>query len=287
MTAMVAIPALEIQRAVTVALLEDLALGDPTTTSLIPAELEGRVTMVAREPGIVSGIGVAEAAFLAHDSTLSTTPLLSDGTAVEAETAMLSVEGNFRSILMAERTAVNFAQRMSGIATATRQYVDAVADTKATIVDTRKTAPGLRWFDKYAVASGGGQNHRHALGDGVLIKDNHIEALQQLGLSIAEIVQRARANAPHTIKIEVEVQSIDEARDAINGSPDIMLLDNLSPAVMREIVEMVDGRAILEASGGITLDGVAEVAATGVDLISIGALTHSVQALDISLDYSG
>ena len=287
MTVMVAIPALEIQRAVKAALLEDLALGDPTTTSLIPAEHEGRVTMVAREPGIVSGIEVAEAAFLAYDSTLSTTPLLSDGSTVEAQTAILSVEGNFRSILMAERTAVNFAQRMSGIATATRQYVDAVAHTKATIVDTRKTAPGLRWFDKYAVASGGGQNHRHALGDGVLIKDNHIEALQQLGLSIAEIVQRARANAPHTIKIEVEVQSIDEARDAINGSPDIMLLDNLSPAVMREIVEMVDGRVILEASGGITLDGVAEVAATGVDLISIGALTHSVQALDISLDYSG
>jgi nicotinate-nucleotide pyrophosphorylase (carboxylating) len=176
---------------------------------------------------------------------------------------------------------------MSGIATATRKYVDAVSHTKATIVDTRKTAPGLRWFDKYAVASGGGQNHRHALGDGVLIKDNHTEALQQVGLSIAEIVQRARANAPHTIKIEVEVQSIDEAKDAIKGSPDIMLLDNLSPADMREIVEMVDGRAILEASGGITLGAVAEVAATGVDLISIGALTHSVQALDISLDYSG
>jgi nicotinate-nucleotide pyrophosphorylase (carboxylating) len=284
---MTAIPVLEIQRAVKVALLEDLALGDPTTTSLIPVEREGRVTMVARESGVVSGIEVAEAAFLVHDSTLSTTPLLSDGTIVEAQTAMLSVEGNYRSILMAERTAVNFAQRMSGIATATRQYVDAVADTKATIVDTRKTAPGLRWFDKYAVASGGGQNHRHALGDGVLIKDNHIEALQQVGLSIAEIVQRARANARHTIKIEVEVQSIDEARDAINGSPDIILLDNLSPAVMREIVEMVDGRAVLEASGGIIFDAVAEVAATGVDLISIGALTHSVQALDISLDYSG
>ena len=284
---MMAIPVLEIQRAVKAALLEDLALGDPTTTSLIPVEREGRVTMVARESGVVSGIEVAEAVFLAHDSTLSTTPLLLDGTTVGTQTAMLSVEGNFRSILMAERTAVNFSQRMSGIATVTRQYVDAVADTKATIVDTRKTAPGLRWFDKYAVASGGGQNHRHALGDGVLIKDNHIEALQQVGLSIAEIVDRARANAPHTIKIEVEVQSIDEARDAINGSPDIMLLDNLSPAVMREIVEMVNGRAVLEASGGIMFDAVAEVAATGVDLISIGALTHSVQALDISLDYSG
>jgi len=285
--AMTAIPSLEVQRAVMVALMEDLALGDPTTTSLISADREGRVTMVAREPGVVSGIEVAEAAFLAHDSSLSTTPLISDGTMVEGQTAMLSVEGNFRSILMAERTAVNFAQRMSGIATVTRRYVDAVADTKATIVDTRKTAPGLRWFDKYAVASGGGQNHRHALGDGVLIKDNHTEALQQEGLSIAEIVRRARANSPHTIKIEVEVQSIDEAKDAINGAPDIMLLDNLSPADMRRIVEMIDGRAVLEASGGITLEAVAEVAATGVDLISIGALTHSVVALDISLDYSG
>ncbi|NQW17823.1 MAG: carboxylating nicotinate-nucleotide diphosphorylase [Chloroflexi bacterium] len=284
---MTAIPGFEIQRAVMAALMEDLALGDPTTTSLIPADREGRVTMVARVPGVVSGIEVAEAAFLAHDSSLSTTPLLSDGAFVEGETAMLSVEGNFRSILMAERTAVNFAQRMSGIATATRQYVDAVSGTKATIVDTRKTAPGLRWFDKYAVACGGGQNHRHALGDGVLIKDNHTEALQQEGLSIAEIVERARANSPHTIKIEVEVQSMDEARDAMNALPDIMLLDNMSPAEMREIVKMVDGRAVLEASGGITLGAVAEVAATGVDLISIGALTHSVQALDISLDYAG
>ena len=243
--------------------------------------------MVAREPGIACGVDIAANVFQRVDPTLSVTPLVGDGQALEAGGLMLSVEGAFASILSAERTAVNFAQRMSGIATLTARYVKAVDGSGATIVDTRKTAPGLRVLDKHAVASGGGRNHRQALGDGVLIKDNHIDALRAEGLSIAEIVARARENAAHTVKIEVEVQSLAEARDAMDGKPDILLLDNMNPDEMRRVVDLVDGHALIEASGGINLENVAGVAATGVDLISIGALTHSPRALDIGLDYSG
>ena len=282
-----AIPRVKLERAIDAALAEDLALGDPTTDALIPPERQGRAVMIAREPGIASGVDVAAAVFQRVDPSLSTTPLVGDGQALEAGGLMLSVEGAFASILSAERTAVNFAQRMSGIATLAAQYVKAVEGTSAAIVDTRKTAPGLRVLDKHAVASGGGRNHRQALGDGVLIKDNHIAALRDEGLSIAEIVTRARANAAHTIKIEVEVQTLEEARDAMDGKPDILLLDNMNPDEMRKVVDLVHGRALTEASGGITLANVAEVAASGVDLISIGALTHSPRALDISLDYSG
>ncbi len=282
-----AIPRVELERAIDAALSEDLALGDPTTDSLIPPERQGRAVMVAREPGVASGVEVAAAVFQRVDPSLNAIALVSDGQPLEADGRMLSVEGNFGSILSAERTAVNFAQRMSGIATLTARYVAAVEGTGATIIDTRKTAPGLRVLDKHAVASGGGRNHRQALGDGVLIKDNHIDALRDEGLSIGEIVERARANASHTIKIEVEVQSVEEARDALAGKPDILLLDNMAPEDMRKVVELVDGRALIEASGGITLETVAEVAASGVDLISIGALTHSPPALDLSLDYSG
>ncbi len=281
-----AIPRVELERAIDAALTEDLALGDPTTDALIPPERHGRATMVARELGIASGIDVAGAVFQRVDPSLSATALVSDGQALEAGGLVLSVEGAFASILSAERTALNFAQRMSGIATLTARYIKAVEGTGAIIVDTRKTAPGLRLLDKHAVASGGGRNHRLALGDGILIKDNHIDALRDGGMSIAEIVARAREHAAHTIKIEVEVQSLDEARDAMDGKPDILLLDNMDPAEMRKVVELVDSRALTEASGGITLENVAGVAASGVDLISIGALTHSPPALDIGLDYS-
>ena len=281
-----AIPRVELERVINAALTEDLALGDPTTDALIPPERQGRATMVAREPGIACGVDVAAAVFQRVDPALSVTPLVGDGQALEAGSLMLSVEGAFGPILSAERSAVNFAQRMSGIATLTAMYVKAVEGTGATIVDTRKTAPGLRVLDKHAVASGGGRNHRHALGDGVLIKDNHIDALRGEGMSIAEIVARARESAAHTIKIEVEVQSLDEARDAMDGNPDILLLDNMDPAEMRNVVDLVDGHAPTEASGGISLENVAEAAASGVDLISVGALTHSPPALDIGLDYS-
>ncbi len=275
------------ERVIDAALTEDLALGDPTTDALIPPERQGRAVLVAREAGVASGVDVAAAVFQRVDPSLSATALMSDGQTLEAGGLMLSVEGVFASILGAERTAVNFAQRMSGIATLTARYVKAVEGTGATIIDTRKTVPGLRVLDKHAVTSGGGRNHRQALGDGILIKDNHIDALRAEGMSIGEIVARARENAAHTIKIEVEVQSLDEARDALDGNPDILLIDNMSPDDMRKVVDLVDGRALTEASGGITLENVPEVAASGVDLISIGALTHSPRALDISLDYSG
>ena len=185
---------------------------------------------------------------------------------------------------MAERTALNFLQRMSGIATMTSKFVDAVSGTKAEILDTRKTAPGLRAMDKYAVSAGGGRNHRRNLGDGVLIKDNHIAALQVDGEGAAKIIRIARDNSPYTVKIEIEVESVDEARAAIEGGADIVMLDNMSLGETREAVQIARGRCLTEVSGGVTLDQVAEIAATGVDLISVGALTHSVKALDIGLD---
>ena len=185
---------------------------------------------------------------------------------------------------MAERTALNFLQRMSGIATMTSKFVDTVSGTKAEILDTRKTAPGLRGLDKYAVSAGGGRNHRRNLGDGVLIKDNHIAALRADGEGTAKIIRIARDNSPYTVKIEIEVESVDEARAAIEGGADIVMLDNMSLCETREAVQIARGRCLTEVSGGVTLDRVADIAATGVDLISVGALTHSVKALDIGLD---
>ena len=242
---------------------------------------------MAREPGVAAGIGVATAVFQRLDERLRTFESLSDGDPVESGSVLGRVEGPVAPMLSAERTALNFVQRMSGIASLTARYVDAVQGTGAVIVDTRKTAPGLRALDKYAVAAGGGHNHRRALGDGVLIKDNHIAALRAQGIGLVEIVERARANAPHTVRIEVEVQTVAEAEEALGGGADILLLDNMPADLMREAVEVVAGRALLEASGGITLDNVAEVAATGVDLISVGALTHSARALDISMEFGG
>lgn len=243
--------------------------------------------MVTRDAGVVAGIGVAAAVFRRLDGRLQTFESLSDGDRLESGSVLATVDGPVAPMLTGERTALNFVQRMSGIATLTARYVDAVQGTDAVIVDTRKTAPGLRVLDKHAVAAGGGRNHRQALGDGVLIKDNHIAALRAQGVGLEEVVERARANAPHTVRIEVEVQTVAEAEEALRGGADILLLDNMPADAMREAVAVVAGRALLEASGGITLDNVAEVAATGVDLISVGALTHSSRALDISMEFGG
>jgi nicotinate-nucleotide pyrophosphorylase (carboxylating) len=243
---------------------------------------------VAREPGVAAGIEVAIATFLRVDPDLRATTLMDDGSPVEPGARLATIEGSFASILMAERTALNFAQRMSGIATQTSRYVAAVAGVDGAhcaIVDTRKTAPGLRAVDKLAVELGGGRNHRQALGDGILIKDNHIDVLRSRGMSLVDIVRQARTKARHTIRIEVEVQNNDEVAEALEGGADIIMLDNMTPVVMTQAVQQIDGRAIVEASGGITLDTIAEIAATGVDIISVGALTHSPAALDIGLDY--
>ena len=275
----------EIESLIDRALGEDLSIGDPTCDALIPPELQARAVMVAKSDGVLAGVDVALAVFRRVDPTLDACASLSDGSPLSPGDAIAAVSGSAASILMAERTALNFTQRMSGIATATRRYVDAVAGHDVRIVDTRKTTPGLRTLDKYAVRCGGGHNHRRNLGDGILIKDNHIQALRDHGLSLADVVRKANANAPHTVRVEVEVESVDEAREALDAGAEILLLDNMSPAEMARAVDLVRGRAVTEASGGIDLDTVRDVAASGVDLISVGALTHSVRALDISLDF--
>ena len=240
--------------------------------------------LVAHESGVLAGLPVAMAVFRRVDASLITVELVSDGNAIDDDGCAGTVTGSLASILMAERTALNFLQRMSGIATLTSKYVDAADGTNAQILDTRKTAPGLRALDKYAVAAGGGRNHRLNLGDGVLIKDNHIAALRADGEGTAKIIEIARENSPNDLKIEIEVESVEEARAAIEGGADIVMLDNMSLDEVAEAARIARGRCLTEVSGGVTLDRVAEIAATGVDLISVGALTHSVKALDFGLD---
>jgi nicotinate-nucleotide pyrophosphorylase (carboxylating) len=274
-----------VESVIEAALAEDLSLGDPTTASLIPAHLTGKASFVSRQPGVLAGIEVALAVLRKVDPELKLKALLLDGDVIEPGAALGTVEGRVLSILMGERTALNFLQRMSGIATTTARYVREVEGTSATIVDTRKTAPGLRSLDKYAVATGGGRNHRMCLGDGILIKDNHIAALRAEGISLAQVVRRAKTKAPHTVKIEVEIETLVEAQEAIKGGADILLADNMGPDELAKVVELARGRVLVEASGGISLENVSAVAKAGVNLISVGALTHSVKALDIGLDY--
>ena len=227
---------------------------------------------------------VALAVFRRVDPGLRTQALLEDGSALVPGDSVARVEGSAASILKGERTALNFLQRMSGIATETSRYLKAVEGCNAKIVDTRKTVPGWRYLDKYAVRAGGGANHRLNLADGILIKDNHIAALRSRGLSLKEAVKQALQRAPHTIKVEVEVTDLDELQEALDAGAHIIMLDNMSPTDMRRGMEMVSGKAIIEASGGVDLETVRAVAETGVDLISVGGLTHSPRALDMSLD---
>ena len=266
------------------ALEEDLGQGDITTDSLIPADIRGMASMVAKATGVIAGVDVALEVFRQTNPAVQTRVLMTDGSSVSPGDVVAEVEGSIAGILRGERVALNFVQRLSGIATATSTYVTAVQGTKAHIIDTRKTVPGLRQLEKYAVRIGGGHNHRYNLSDGILIKDNHIAALRAQELGLVEIVARARGNSPHTLRVEVEVESIEEAREALEAGADVIMLDNMTPEEMRRVVAMTGGRCLLEASGGINLDTVRAVAETGVDLISVGALTHSVRAMDISLD---
>jgi len=266
------------------ALAEDWAWGDVTTQALIPPEAEGKATFIAKSAGIVAGIEVVHLVFARVDSSLGFRALLNDGDRLQRGTGIANIEGRVGSILRGERVALNFLQRLSGIATETSRYVEAVRGTKARIVDTRKTTPGLRFLEKYAVKAGGGQNHRLHLGDGILIKDNHLAALRARGLDLKAAIDLARKNAPHTLKIEVEVTTVEEAGEAVVAGADIVMLDNMSVEEMRRAMKSIGGRVLVEASGGVTLDNVKSVAETGVDLISVGALTHSVKALDISLE---
>ena len=266
------------------ALAEDLDKGDVTTYALVPNAQQGRGVIVAKEAGILAGGGVARQVFQSVDAKLAVELLLEDGSGVRPETRIGTVAGSVASLLKAERVALNFLQRLSGIASETNRYVARVEGLPVSIMDTRKTTPGLRSLEKYAVRVGGGKNHRMNLADGVLIKDNHLAALAGRGLTIREIVARARQNSSQQLRVEVEVGSVSAAVEAAEAGADIVMLDNMNVDDMRRSVELIGGGALVEASGGITLGNVRAVAETGVDRISIGALTHSPRALDISLE---
>jgi nicotinate-nucleotide pyrophosphorylase (carboxylating) len=274
----------QVEQIVSNALAEDLGSGDVTSEALVPSELEGKASILVKRDGVLVGLDVAKEVFRQVDPSLRFKALVKDGAKIRKGGMVATVDGKVASILKAERTALNFLQHLSGIATETAQYVDAVSGTKAIITDTRKTIPGLRLLEKYAVRAGGGRNHRLNLGDGVLIKDNHLVALRSSGVGLGEAVKKARKRAPRARKVEVEVESVKQAQEALSAGADIIMLDNMNVKDMRRVVELVQGRALLEASGGITLDNVRSVAEAGVDLISVGALTHSAKALDISLE---
>lgn len=273
----------QVEQIVKDALCEDFVSEDVTTKALVPPNVRGKASILVKGEGILAGIDVAREVFRQVDPSLRFKALASDGEKVRRGQVAAAVQGRVASILSAERTALNFLQHLSGIATETARYVEAVKGTKAVITDTRKTLPGLRMLEKYAVRVGGGKNHRLNLADGVLIKDNHLSALRSRGVALSEAIEAARKHAP-TMKVEVEVGSIAEAREALSAGADIIMLDNMKLGDMRKVVRLVKGRALLEASGGITLDNVRAVAETGVDFISVGALTHSAKALDMSLE---
>ncbi|MFU8771628.1 MAG: carboxylating nicotinate-nucleotide diphosphorylase [Anaerolineales bacterium] len=260
------------------ALDEDIAAGDATSNAIIPPDESVLGRIIAKQAGIVAGLQIAQASFLLLDEQVEFRALIDDGSAVKSGQTLANLSGSARSILTAERTALNFLMRMSGIATLTHNFVQAVAGTRAIILDTRKTAPGLRAVDKLAVRLGGGQNHRFGLYDMILIKDNHID----FAGSLAEAVRRARA-ANTGLEIEVEARTLEDVRAALDEGITRILLDNMTTKMMRQAVEMTAARALLEASGNVNLENVRQIAETGVDYISIGALTHSVQALDVSL----
>ena len=274
--------ALLIEPIVLHALEEDLGrAGDITSDLIIPASKKAKVKLAARKPGTIAGLIAAEAAFRFVDSDLKFTVKLPDGSQAKAGAVVATIEGSARSILTAERVALNFTGHLSGIATATRALVDAVKGTKARIVDTRKTTPGLRVLEKYAVRCGGGFNHRFGLDDAILIKDNHIAAAG----SITKAVNAARAGTAHMVKIEVEVDTLKQLEEALKIGVDTILPDNMSPETLRKAVAMASGRAVLEASGNITIDTARAVAETGVDYISSGGITHSAPTLDLGLDF--
>lgn len=269
-----------IDRVVRLALEEDAPFGDLTSQAFIPAEAIARADLVAREPGVFSGGEVFGAAMTALDATVDVHGLWGEGEPFADGDVLASVEGPARSVLRAERVALNLTQRMSGIATLTAQYVAAVAGTRARVVDTRKTTPGLRALERHAVRCGGGHNHRFSLSDAVMAKDNHLALVDD----ITEAIRQARAALPHTTHVEVEVDRLDQIEPVLKGGVDTIMLDNFSLDDLRRGVELVAGRAIVEASGGVTLETIGDIARTGVDVISVGALTHGVRALDLGLD---
>jgi len=268
-----------VSRLIANALEEDLGRGDVTTLATIPPECAAQGRISAKADLTVAGLPLVEMVLTAVDSRSGARLLKAEGSAVKKGEVVVELWGNATGLLIGERTLLNFLQHLSGVATLTRRFVDAVAGTRCKIIDTRKTLPGFRLLDKYAVTQGGGMNHRLGLDDGVLIKDNHIAVCGGVGAA----VRQARARASALLRIEVECTTLTEVREAVEARADIILLDNMSTALMREAVQFVDGRALLEASGNMSLDRVREVAETGVDFISVGALTHSASAVDLSM----
>lgn len=266
------------------ALLEDAPNGDVTSEHLIPEDATAVAELAAREPGVFSGAQVFVAAFKLTDATVEVDMKISDGEKFEAGQLLAVVTGPARAVLTAERIGLNFTQRMSGIATLTAQYVSKVAGTKANILDTRKTTPGLRAFERQAVLNGGGRNHRFSLSDMVMAKDNHLAVLTRGGKDLTTELRRVRAELPEKIKLEVEVDRLDQIPAVLAAEVDIIMLDNFSLEDLRKGVQIIDGKCVVEASGGVNLETVGEIAKTGVDVISVGALTHSARALDLGLD---
>ena len=267
------------------ALEEDVPFGDLTTESFVPEDASAEAVLRAREAGVFSGAEVLRRAMSALNDDVVVVPHLQDGERFTAGAELARITGPAWPILTGERTALNLVQRMSGVATVTADYVSAVAGFGARITDTRKTTPGLRALERYAVRCGGGHNHRFGLSDAVMAKDNHLAALSKQGIGLSEAIARARGRLPHTVHIEVEVDRLDQVDAALEGGADTIMLDNFSVGDLWRGVELIAGRAQVEASGGITLNTVAEIAATGVDVISVGALTHSVRALDLGVDF--
>jgi nicotinate-nucleotide pyrophosphorylase (carboxylating) len=261
---------------------EDLEHGDITTDAIFSDQETATVLIRAREPLVAAGMEqIAARVFRLLDERIVFSQAISDGQQVDSGEVLMTVSGSVRTLLRGERVALNLVQRLCGIATLTRQYVDAIKGIKASIVDTRKTTPGLRMLEKYAVRVGGGKNHRYSLSDGVLIKDNHIAACG----SLRRAVEKARAAVPHTIAIEVETDTLEQVQECLECGVQIIMLDNMDFATMRQAVAMINGQALIEASGGVNLDTVQGIAETGVDIISVGALTHSARSCDIGLDW--
>ena len=274
----------QVDKIINLALAEDIGCGDITSQIMMQPEQQGKAYIIAGEEGILAGGDIARQVFLRVEPALRVEILTPDGERVKAGDTVFTIAGSVAGILKAERVALNFLSHLSGVASETARYVARVQDTAAVITDTRKTSPGLRLLEKYAVRVGGGQNHRLHLGDGILIKDNHIAALRQPGISLKDIITRARQDAPRGAKIEIEVNTTPEALEVARAGVDVIMLDNMSTDEMKQVVELVPEQVKLEASGGINLDNVRAVAMTGVDFISVGAITHSAKALDFSLE---
>jgi nicotinate-nucleotide pyrophosphorylase (carboxylating) len=275
----------QVNEAIDRALEEDLGKGDITTDALIDKELTGNAGFLIKADGILAGIEIARQVFLKIEPAIKMEIRVTDGSPVKTGDIVAVVSSGLGAILKGERIALNFLQRLSGIATETSRFVNAVRDLPVKILDTRKTTPGLRFLEKYAVSMGGGQNHRMNLADGILIKDNHLAALYGRGLNLIQIVAKARKSAPANLPVEVETQTLDEVKMAVASGADIIMLDNMSLDMMRQAVRIINGRARVEASGGVNINTVREIAGTGVDYISIGSLTHSIKSLDISLEF--